>query len=194
MSKRALLQSLLAGCAIALLHGSPTLAQEGSSLERAVKATYLWKFAPFVEWPAGAFKSPESQFAICVVGHNPFGNVLDEAVAGQRILGRPVVIRHLAALSGNLECHILFAAGSPEQSVAAVLMAVKGKPVLTVTDTQENGGPKGIINFLIQDGHVRFEINEAAASAHGLGISSKLLSLAVAVKPRTEINPGTRVA
>ncbi len=178
----------------ALIPYAPSRAQESASLERAVKATYLWKFAPFVEWPASAFKAPDSPFVICVLGGNPFGSLLDEAVAGQRILGRPVSIRRLSVVSGNSGCQILFEAGSSEQSIAAGLEAVQGTPVLTVTDSQDNGGPKGIINFLIQDGHVRFEINDATASANGLAISSKLLSLAIAVTPRTERSSGNRVA
>lgn len=93
VSRRALLELLLAGGMAALIPCTPSRAQESASLERAVKATYLWKFAPFVEWPANAFKSPDSPFVICVLGGNPFGNFLDEAVAGQRILGRPVLIR-----------------------------------------------------------------------------------------------------
>lgn len=97
-------------------------------------------------------------------------------------------------MSGNSGCQILFDAGSPEQSIAAGLQAVRGTPVLTVTDSEDNGGPKGIINFVIADGHVRFEINVATASSNGLAISSKLLSLAVAVTPRTERSLGTRVA
>ena len=194
MSRRALLEFLLGGGMAALIPTTPSPAQESGSLERAVKATYLWKFAPFIEWPASAFKSPDSPFAICLLGSNPFGNVLDEAVAGQRILGRPISIRHLSTVSGNSGCQILFDAGSPEQSIAAGLKAVQGAPVLTVTDSQDNGGPKGIINFVIEEGHVRFEINDATASANGLTISSKLLSLAVAVTPRTEKSSRTRVA
>jgi len=56
---------------------APTHAQD--SLETAVKATYLYKFAPFVTWP-----QRPGPFVICVVGRDPFGPVLDQAVAGQR--------------------------------------------------------------------------------------------------------------
>jgi hypothetical protein len=192
VSKRTLLQALLAACLTGAIAPGEALAQEGSTLERAIKATYLWKFAPFVEWPKTAFKSPDSPFVICIVGNNTFGQVVDEAVAGQRISSRPIETKQISAVSRNSGCEILFDAGSPEQSIAAALAAVRGSPVLTVTDSGANGGPKGIIKFLIEDNHVRFEINDAAAE-NGLVISSKLLSLAVAVTPRTERNSGTRV-
>jgi hypothetical protein len=42
-----LLQALLAACLIGAIAPGAGLAQEGTSLERAIKATYLWKFAPF---------------------------------------------------------------------------------------------------------------------------------------------------
>ncbi len=140
--EESLLRLLLGSGIAALIPSTPSPAQESGSLERAIKATYLWKFAPFVEWPASAFKSPDSPFVICILGGNPFGNLLDEAVAGQRILGRPISIRHLSGVSGNSGCQILFDAGSPEQTIAAGLQAVRGTPVLTVTDSAGQWRPK----------------------------------------------------
>ena len=53
--------------------------------------------------------------------------------------------------------------------------------MLTVTDNATDPAATGIINFLIVDDHVRFDINNSTAAAGGLTISSKLLSLAVHV-------------
>jgi hypothetical protein len=176
---------LLAACMTAPLAARSAAAEADAPLERAIKATYLYKFAPFVEWPESAFASPQSPFVLCVVGEDPFGDLLNEAVAGQRISGRPIIVQRLPAATRNSGCQILFAAGSPRQSVAAALAAVRGTPVLTVTDDQSNAAAKGIINFVLQENHVRFQINNAAAAASGLVISSKLLSLAVDVTPKT---------
>jgi hypothetical protein len=82
-------------------------------------------------------------------------------------------------------CDMVYVAGSPAQPVAAALEAVRGTPVLTVTDSERYGGPAGIVNFVVLNNRVRFEIDEDAAAANGLVVSSKLLSLAVAVRPRT---------
>jgi YfiR/HmsC-like len=120
--------------------------------------------------------------------------VLNQAVADQRVSNRPIEIKRISTVGRNSGCQILFDAGSPEQSIAAALAAVQGTPVLTVTDSEDYGGPKGIINFVIRENHVRFEINDAAAAENGLVISSKLLSLAVAVTPRTEMEIGTTAA
>ncbi len=63
---------------------------------------------------------------------------------------------------------------------------MKGAPILTVTDSSMRGpGSKGVIDFVIKDNRVRFDIDDQAAAKNGLNISSKLLSLAVAVRPRS---------
>jgi YfiR/HmsC-like len=179
--------SVLGGCLAVRAATWPLReAQADSSLERAIKATYLWKFAPFVAWPESAFRSPETPLVICVLGDKPVADLLQQAVAGERVESHPIFVRELAAVRPDTDCRILFDAGSNAQSVADALATVRGRPVLTVTDTQEHGGPKGVINFIVENNHVRFEINDAAAAVNGLTISSKLLSLAIVVTPRTE--------
>jgi hypothetical protein len=167
---------LLAAC-------RPASSQE-ASLEYAVKATYLYKFAPFVDWPSAAAEFPGGRFPICVAGDNPVDALLDRAVHGQDIAGHKIVVHSYAGAASNPDCAVLYVTGGDPRAVADVLAAVHGKPVLTVTDGATDTPVRGIINFVISDGHVRFEIDNSAAAASGLTISSKLLSLAVRVLGR----------
>ena len=153
------------------------------SLEYPVKATYLYKFAPFVTWPDSAFNAPNSPFVICVLGEDPFGPVLDQAVSTQRIGARALVIRRLERVDRGSGCQILYLGVSRGQSESDALAAVRGAPVLTVTDAARSE-PQGVIHFVVQDNRVRFQIDDQAAAQNGLTISSKLLSLAVSVRPR----------
>lgn len=148
------------------------------SIEYAVKANYLYKFAPFVEWPQSAFAGPDSPFAICVVGDDPFGTSLDDAVKGQRIDGHPVIIRRTPVATPDLSCHMMFVGRSSKPPPEEVFRTVAGQPILTVCD-QEGDAPCGMIGFILLSGRVRFTIDAAAAQASGLMISSKLLGLAV---------------
>lgn len=50
--------------------------------------------------------------------------------------------------------------------------------MLTVSETDHFLEAGGIINFVHEDGRVRFEINEPAAQRAGLKISPQLLALA----------------
>lgn len=143
-------------------------------LEYVVKAAYLFKFTPFVDWPPRAFAAATSPFNMCVVGQDPFGAALDEAVRGQSVDQHPVVVRRYAVATAGMDCHLLFAGRSPTQSVAQALKLFQGQPVLTVSDQ-----PGGMIRFVLQNGRVRFDVDAAAAQAGGLTISSKLLALSV---------------
>lgn len=157
---------------------------ESNPIERAVKATYLYKLGSFIEWPPTAFDSPSSPVYLCVVGDDPFEDLLDRAVHGQRIGERPVVVRRLRTVDRQSGCQIMYAAGSEAQSVAKILDTVRGTPVLTITDSARDARARGIIHFVIHDNRVRFVIDDYAASKNGITISSKVLSLALSVRPR----------
>lgn len=173
-----------AGWAVLWLVTSATLGSarsDGAPLEYAVKATYLHKFAPFVEWPSPEAEFPGNNFTVCVVGNDPLGALLDQAVSGQNVAGRPIVVHRMTRVTGNPGCSVMYVAGSDAQSIGDVLGVVHGMPVLTVTDGATDQAAEGIINFVIVDNRVRFDIDDGTAMADGLIISSKLLSLAVHV-------------
>jgi hypothetical protein len=178
------LRWVLLACASAVFSTpAPALAQ-GRALEYAVKATYLYKFAPFVDWPADAFASPSSPFDLRIAGDDPFRDALDAAVSDQRIGERRIVVRRLALTDRPAGCHILFLGGANPHAAAAALSAVSGAPVLTITDGAQEPAAKGVVNFVVQANRVRFEIDDLAAAAHRLTISSKLLNLALNVRSR----------
>ena len=157
----------------------PARAQtDPASLEYAVKASYLYKFAPFVNWPATSFATPTSPFAICVAGDDPFGPVLDDITRGQQLEDHPIVVRRMETPDPAANCQILFVGRSAAHTTTEMLHAVAGEPVLTVTD-RSRGVEGGMIQFVIREGRVRFDIDPAAATANGVSISSKLLDLAL---------------
>src|SRR4051812_38964081 len=84
----------LAAALIAVVGAQVGPARAQPSLATTIKATFLYKFAAFVEWPTLA--GGPGPFTLCVVGADPFGPVLDRVVAGQRIAGQPVLVRRLA--------------------------------------------------------------------------------------------------
>jgi hypothetical protein len=171
----------LAVCfAIVALPGSALAAASTNSLEYAVKATFLYKFAGFVNWPPAAFESSSSPFVLCVLGDDPVAATIDMAAAGQQVSERTIAVRHLQTVDRDTRCHILYIAANIPPADAED--AVRGLPVLTVTDTRRTG--KSIVSFVVDNNRVRFDIDEAAAAENGLAISSKLLSLARTVRPR----------
>ena len=143
--------------------------------DTAVKAAFLPRFARYVTWPASAMPKGSDPFVLCVIGRDPFGAMLDDAARSQLIDGRRIVVRRLDSAAAADGCHIIFVSGRTD-----VLSTAAG-PILTVTDAS-SGGTRGIINFVIANGRVRFFIDERSAAQRGLSISSRLLALAVGVR------------
>jgi hypothetical protein len=173
---RRVLTAALAAVALACGQSGAALAQ---FQEYQVKAAYLYKFAPFIDWPAAAFTSPTSALVLCVAGDDPFGGALNRAVAGQKLGARPIEVRRLGRADRGAGCHILYLGGSKAQTIGDGLASVRGAPVLTVTDEARDPGARGVIHFVVRGRNVRFQIDDEAARRNGLSISSKLLSLAL---------------
>lgn len=152
-------------------------AQEGEASEPRLKAAFLYKFGNFIEWPTNAFNSPTAPMIIGVAGSGPFRSELERTVQNKAIDGHPLLVKEIKNISDLKNCHILFI-GSSEKRLAELLKAVRGTSVLTVGETDGFIAAGGMINFLVEENKIRFEVNNTTAQQAGLKISSKLLMLA----------------
>lgn len=148
--------------------------------EYPVKAAFLYHFVEFVEWPAGSHR--QSTITIGVLGRDPFGDVLDEAILDKVVAGRTLVVRRFADVAALEPCEILFISSSEMGRLPEILARLDGAPVLTVGEADRFAGRGGMIGFFLDDNRVRLEVNRSAAERARLRISSKLLTVARLVK------------
>lgn len=179
MRTPALACAVLGVIAAFVIAAPPAVAQRAQ--ENAVKATFLTRFASFVDWPADSFDTPDAPLVVCVSGDPAVADLTERAAAGQRVNGRTLAVRRVGAVGRGSGCHVLYLAGAPGQSVAAGLSVVRGDPVLTVTDAQ-HASARGSVHFVLSEGRVRFHINRSGASAGGLSINARLLNIALSVR------------
>lgn len=147
-----------------------------------IEAAYLMKFPDFVEWPAEPATEPPT---LCIAGRDPIAALIEAASSSSAADARPTALRRLGPGAPLAGCQILFIDSGEASPAPDGAHLAPPAPMLTVTN-QAAEGRKGIINFVIRDNRVRFEIDDAAAARRGLTISSKLLSLAISVKPREQ--------
>jgi len=167
--------------ALALL-GSPALhAGDSKPGEYQVKAAYLYNFGRFVVWPSPVKGEP---FTVCVLGHDPFGVVLDATLSGETINGLKVVAKRIMALQESGSCQILFISASDlsQPRLKEILAELDQRSVLTVSDSPEFAQRGGMVQFVLDGNRVRFEVNLAAAERARLSLSSQLLRLATSVR------------
>ncbi len=169
-------------CLVMLLVYLPSPSQEIPVSEYQVKAVWLLNFARFVEWPATAFPNARSPVVVGVLGKDPFGRELEQALDGKTVQGRCFQIKRVSTDPEMRGCHILFVASSERRRSRDLPEKLKGACVLTVGESDEFLDQGGIINFLLKDKTVRFEINLKAAQSAELKLDANLLKVAVAVR------------
>ena len=179
---RALFPALFTAALCVLFARPMTAAPDPStSLEYQLKAAFLYKFTKFVEWPPEDFIGSAPNIVVGVLGSGPMEDAL-QAIQGKEVLGRTVTIRHVEDLEGTADCHVLFIDHSEEPRLEEILHKVASLNILTVSEMDHFAERGGMINFIIKNNKVSFEVNPEAATEANLRISSKLLRLATIVE------------
>ena len=145
--------------------------------EYQVKAAFLFNFAKFVEWPAESFKEAQAPLILGILGKDPFGEQIDK-LSDQNIQGRKLSIKRFAKVEDLAKCHLLFISAAEKEHLPRILKITRDWHVLTVGDTKGLIQSGVIVNFIIIENRIRFEINTDAAQRAGLKISAQLLKLA----------------
>jgi len=174
--------------------------------EYQVKAAFLYNFIKFVDWPKEKMADINEPIIIGIMGKDPFGDAF-EPIKDKQVKGRKLVINRLKGLEelkkssekdksklqreieALRKCHLLFICSSEKENFEEIIETLEGSSVLTVEETAGFLESGGIINFIMEEKKVRFEINVTATKRAKLKIRSQLLRLAKRVveeKPSDE--------
>ena len=160
----------------------PGSLEETELLERSVKAAFLFKFPNYVDWPSAAFGTADAPIVIGVAGSEGVARELQQIVAGRTGGQRPVVVRQLREGDSLADVQVLFIGRSDAPRMQAWLRAARDRPILTVTEAEAGLEQGAVINFVLVQGRVRFDISLEAAERSGLKVSSRLLAVAQQVR------------
>lgn len=152
--------------------------------EYELKAAFIYQIAKFVEWPSTQAPPISAPLRLCVLGGSPFGTALD-TIRGKPVNERRLEVSLLDMNADTRECDILFIAAPAEKHLERITALSRGSGMLTIGDTKGFAQRGAIINFFVENGRIRFEINPEASRRAGLRISSQLLKLARIIHEET---------
>ena len=151
------------------------------SREYLLKAGYIEKFTHFIEWPEET-TDKDSTFLIKVMGENKFGATLDEIFSKVTVKNKKVRIAYISTISDIKDCMILILSASVKSEQAEkILSYATGKPILIISENKGYGEKGSMINMLVLDNYIRYEINPNALKKSGLVASSLLLNSATII-------------
>jgi hypothetical protein len=160
-----------------ILHAAQT---EERVLEQRVKAAYIYRFIEFVTWPELPAEGP---LVIGVIGSDVITEELRRISASRATGGRALEVRRIGAEAPPASVHLLFVAESERARLPQLARAAPR--ALIVTEAEGALATGSVINFVLVDGRVRFEISPEAAEKRNLRLSSRLLALAQNVRGST---------
>lgn len=178
--------------AIAAIYIIASFASAQSQMsEYDVKAAYLFNFGKFVRFAPSDAVIKRQSFDICVVGEDPFGHTLDELTANEQLDSKPVHVVRVKTAAEAHGCAIAYLSASGATQVETDLNALRGQPILTVSDAPNFLQRGGMMQFVTVANHVRFSVNLDAVRSAQLSLSSELLRVAKSVngQPPTEVRP-----
>ena len=155
-----------------LVVGSTVQTQEVE--EHQLKAAFLFNFTKFMTWPHA---EGASRLTVCIVNGKDVAQALEALTKGKTVDAHQIVIQQLSFPAPLGSCHLLFI-GNGGRKTDEILLAAKDLPIVTVGEDEKFLRRGGMINFVLEEGKLRFEINTDVVTRSGITISSKLLSLA----------------
>jgi len=154
------------------------------SEEFSVKAAYIYNFTKFVEWPGELATARRSSIDICIVGDSDMIQTKEvfKQASTAKLTIRLVEESNIRNIPSH--CHIAFVSENQSSNLGEILAALKGQPVLTVSDMDHFAERGGMIGFTLVDNKVKLVVSPKAAAAASLRIDAQLLEIALKVIDR----------
>jgi YfiR/HmsC-like len=150
---------------VSFLSASAALAQS----QEKVYALMIVSFAKGIQWP----DFPANQkFIIGVLGYPPLAAELSASTAASKIGNRSVEIKEYSQVEEISNCQILFVPAYKARQLTQLLSKLGKSPVLIVTNKPDLIQKGSDINFVLNEGKLRYELNSRAIESRGMKISA----------------------
>jgi len=140
-----------------------------------LKASYIYNFAKMIDWPK-AEKS--GNFIIGVYGNSSVYKELIKKYASKNIGNQQIEIKKLSNTPSVGKIHLLYISKDKVDDIATLVTSIEDGAVLVVTESSGALDKGSIINFVIVNNSLKFELNIMGADQHKLIVGSRLKDLA----------------
>lgn len=141
-----------------------------------LKGIYVYQFAKNVDWPK-EYKTGD--FVIGVLGDKDLFDQLSASYSNKVIGSQSIKVKFFASASDVEKCHILYVDKSQSNKVSELNSKLKKHKTLIVSDGANLLANGSVINFVVKNSKIAFEISKKNADKLDLVIGQTLEKLAV---------------
>ncbi|WP_291855926.1 YfiR family protein [Marinilabilia sp.] len=143
------------------------------------KAVFTLNFIRYIGWPEAA---RQGDFVIGVLQDSDIARRISQQTGGKKFGFQDVVVKEFNSLEEVTDCQVLFISDSFSLSRNATQIKQKlGNNSLIVTESEGATEYGAMINFVVRNEVLKFEIHKGNASGNGLQISSRLENMSSAI-------------
>lgn len=155
------------------------LSATGYAQVEKMQAAFLYNFTMLVNWPPSY---QTGDFVIAVLGNTPLHQELENMAKQKKAGNQAIVIKKVLGANDEPNAHILYVPHEQKSKISEVLSKTSNSAILVVTESEGAGSLGAVINFVLVENKLRFELNEAKATTKGLKLAANLVKLGIPVK------------
>jgi hypothetical protein len=141
-----------------------------------IKANYLFNFSKYSDWP-DEYKS--GKFNVGVYGdENVYEELLDK-YATKSIGSQMLEVTQFESVSEIKRPHVLFVSKEKRKELSQLTKKLSKKSTMIISDFSGALDEGVMINFVVKEGNIRFEINEKEADQRKIILGDKIKNWAI---------------
>lgn len=175
--KKAYTYHTMRKCVFGVLLAVTTISR-GYTQNHSLQSVFIYSFTRYVIWPESY---NDGDFEILVMGDAPIIEELKKMAAAKKVGERTIKVSRISSPEEIKKCNILFIPSSQSALFGDVMTKVNTQPILIITEEPGMGTKGSDINFIMKDGKLRFELNQAAVARQNLKIANELSRLAIQI-------------
>lgn len=160
------------------LMNSISYGQGGEKANNKIKGMYVYQFAKNVDWPK-EYKSGD--FVIGVYGEESLYEQLSASYSGKLIGSQTIKIKYFDASTSVNNCHILYIAAKNSSKTSELAKKLNKSKTLIVANNDGGLNEGAVINFVVKESKIAFEVSKKNAEKSDLIIGQTLTKLAANV-------------
>lgn len=141
-----------------------------------IQASYLYNIAKLVEWEDSKYK--KGNFVIGILSNSNVYRELVKKYQSKSIGNQPIEIQKLSQPGDIGRCNILFVGRDNLHLIGKVYQQMEGTGTLIVTEYTDALEDGSVINFIVVNNTLGYELSLENASGHGLKVGSTLKQMA----------------
>jgi len=161
-----------------ILSGTLLLSTYLQAQDKKFHSVFIYNFTKYIEWPS-AYNSGD--FIIGVLGKSDITQNLQEMANMKTVGKQKMVVKVFNSVNEIGKCNMLFIPTSQSDQIGLVKSRLSNSATLIISEKNGLGRKGSGINFVVENGRWRFELNRSVVENQNLKVSSELDKLAIVI-------------